>query len=93
MISTSSWRDGQKLVKKILGPAPRMEQKERRAASSDRSGRERAAKFGERILLKLFSNVLRMLTICFKILTVAQKSRNVLLNLDRSREKLLFSEV
>ncbi|GAB1285566.1 Centrosome-associated protein 350 [Apodemus speciosus] len=49
LISTSSWRDGQKLVKKILGPAPRMEQKERRAASSDRSGRERAAKFGGHI--------------------------------------------
>ncbi|KAK7825276.1 hypothetical protein U0070_009765 [Myodes glareolus] len=49
LISTSSWRDGQKLVKKILGPAPKMEQKDRRPASSDRSGRERMAKFGERI--------------------------------------------
>jgi centrosomal protein CEP350 len=47
LISTSSWRDGQKLVKKILGPAPRVEQKERRTASSDRSGRERANKSGE----------------------------------------------
>lgn len=46
LISTSSWRDGQKLVKKILGPAPRMEPKERRAASSDRSGRERTVKSG-----------------------------------------------
>ncbi|XP_060053752.1 centrosome-associated protein 350 isoform X2 [Erinaceus europaeus] len=46
LISTSSWRDGQKLVKKILGPAPRMEQKERRAASSERSGRERTTKSG-----------------------------------------------
>uniref|UniRef100_A0A287D6Y8 Centrosomal protein 350 n=2 Tax=Ictidomys tridecemlineatus TaxID=43179 RepID=A0A287D6Y8_ICTTR len=27
VISTSSWRDGQKLVKKILGPVPRIEQK------------------------------------------------------------------
>ncbi|KAM9108671.1 centrosome-associated protein 350 isoform 4-T5 [Megaptera novaeangliae] len=44
LISTSSWRDGQKLVKKILGPAPRIEQKERRIASSDRSGRERTTK-------------------------------------------------
>ncbi|NXQ23908.1 CE350 protein, partial [Alaudala cheleensis] len=43
MISASSWREGQKLVKKILGPAPRIEQ-ERRAVSSDRTGRERAAK-------------------------------------------------
>uniref|UniRef100_M3YIX2 Centrosomal protein 350 n=4 Tax=Mustela putorius furo TaxID=9669 RepID=M3YIX2_MUSPF len=49
LISTSSWRDGQKLVKKILGPAPRVEQKERRTASSDRSGRERTAKSGGHI--------------------------------------------
>ncbi|NWS66127.1 CE350 protein, partial [Crotophaga sulcirostris] len=42
-ISASSWREGQKLVKKILGPAPRIEQ-DRRAVSSDRTGRERAAK-------------------------------------------------
>ncbi|EPQ16425.1 Centrosome-associated protein 350 [Myotis brandtii] len=46
LISTSSWRDGQKLVKKILGPAPKMEQKERRTVSSDRSGRERTTKSG-----------------------------------------------
>ncbi|NWI58836.1 CE350 protein, partial [Calyptomena viridis] len=43
VISASSWREGQKLVKKILGPAPRIEQ-ERRAVSSDRTGRDRAAK-------------------------------------------------
>uniref|UniRef100_A0A663LZI7 Centrosomal protein 350 n=1 Tax=Athene cunicularia TaxID=194338 RepID=A0A663LZI7_ATHCN len=43
VISTSSWREGQKLVKKILGPAPRTEQ-DRRAVSSDRTGRERAVK-------------------------------------------------
>ncbi|XP_006876488.1 PREDICTED: centrosome-associated protein 350 [Chrysochloris asiatica] len=49
LISTSSWRDGQKLVKKILGPAPRMEQKERRTVSSDRSGRERTTKSGVHI--------------------------------------------
>ncbi|XP_007935828.1 centrosome-associated protein 350 [Orycteropus afer afer] len=49
LISTSSWREGQKLVKKILGPAPRMEQKERRTVSSDRSGRERTAKSGSHI--------------------------------------------
>ncbi|XP_054443674.1 centrosome-associated protein 350 isoform X2 [Pteronotus mesoamericanus] len=49
LISTSSWRDGQKLVKKILGPAPKIEQKERRTASSDRSGRERATKSGGHI--------------------------------------------
>ncbi|NXU14096.1 CE350 protein, partial [Pardalotus punctatus] len=45
MINASSWREGQKLVKKILGPAPRIEQ-DRRAVSSDRTGRERAAKSG-----------------------------------------------
>ncbi|XP_067391314.1 centrosome-associated protein 350 isoform X2 [Emydura macquarii macquarii] len=44
LISTSSWRDGQKLVKKILGPAPKVEQQHRRATSSDRTGRERATK-------------------------------------------------
>ncbi|NXN80720.1 CE350 protein, partial [Bombycilla garrulus] len=43
VISASSWREGQKLVKKILGPAPRIVQ-DRRAVSSDRTGRERAAK-------------------------------------------------
>ncbi|NXY46001.1 CE350 protein, partial [Ceuthmochares aereus] len=43
IINASSWREGQKLVKKILGPTPRIEQ-ERRAVSSDRTGRERAAK-------------------------------------------------
>ncbi|XP_045154253.1 centrosome-associated protein 350 isoform X2 [Echinops telfairi] len=49
LISTSSWRDGQKLVKKILGPAPRMEPKERRTVSSDRSGRERPGRSGVHI--------------------------------------------
>uniref|UniRef100_A0A8C8RCU2 Centrosomal protein 350 n=1 Tax=Pelusios castaneus TaxID=367368 RepID=A0A8C8RCU2_9SAUR len=44
LISTFSWRDGQKLVKKILGPAPKVEQQHRRATSSDRTGRERATK-------------------------------------------------
>ncbi|OPJ76867.1 centrosome-associated protein 350 isoform F [Patagioenas fasciata monilis] len=43
VISTSSWREGQKLAKKILGPGPRIEQ-DRRAVSSDRTGRERATK-------------------------------------------------
>ncbi|NWR56252.1 CE350 protein, partial [Bucorvus abyssinicus] len=45
IVSASSWREGQKLVKKILGPAPRVEQ-DRRAVSSDRTGREQAAKSG-----------------------------------------------
>ncbi|XP_040840277.1 centrosome-associated protein 350 isoform X3 [Ochotona curzoniae] len=49
LISTSSWRDGQKLVKKILGPAPKMEHQERRTASSDRNGRERSTKVGGHI--------------------------------------------
>ncbi|KAM4642723.1 centrosome-associated protein 350 [Discoglossus pictus] len=37
VISTSSWRDGQKLVKQILGPAPKIE-KESKALPSDRRG-------------------------------------------------------
>uniref|UniRef100_A0A8C3XHK0 Centrosomal protein 350 n=1 Tax=Cyanoderma ruficeps TaxID=181631 RepID=A0A8C3XHK0_9PASS len=45
VINASSWREGQKLAKKILGPAPRIEQ-DRRAVSSERTGRERAAKSG-----------------------------------------------
>ncbi|NXJ05146.1 CE350 protein, partial [Odontophorus gujanensis] len=45
VISASSWREGQKLVKKLLGPAPKIE-KDRRAVSSDRTGRERTAKSG-----------------------------------------------
>uniref|UniRef100_A0A8D0HP92 Centrosomal protein 350 n=1 Tax=Sphenodon punctatus TaxID=8508 RepID=A0A8D0HP92_SPHPU len=46
LISASSWRDGQKLVKKILGPAPKVEQ-DKRSASSDRTGRERTTIFAE----------------------------------------------
>ncbi|KAM6963142.1 centrosome-associated protein 350 [Aplochiton taeniatus] len=40
VISTSSWRDGQKLVKMVLGPAPRMHQEERAhtADGPDRTG-------------------------------------------------------
>uniref|UniRef100_A0A8C9G6V8 CAP-Gly domain-containing protein n=1 Tax=Pavo cristatus TaxID=9049 RepID=A0A8C9G6V8_PAVCR len=45
VISASSWREGQKLVKKLLGPAPKIEH-DRRAVSSDRTGRERTAKSG-----------------------------------------------
>ncbi|XP_072199102.1 centrosome-associated protein 350 isoform X2 [Excalfactoria chinensis] len=45
VISASSWREGQKLAKKILGPAPKIEHN-RRAVSSDRTGRERTAKSG-----------------------------------------------
>ncbi|MEE6495812.1 hypothetical protein FKM82_002153 [Ascaphus truei] len=40
IISTSSWRDGQKLVKQILGPAPKLE-KESKALSSDRPADKR----------------------------------------------------
>nr|XP_015211809.1 PREDICTED: centrosome-associated protein 350 isoform X2 [Lepisosteus oculatus] len=38
IISTASWREGQKLVKMVLGPAPKTMQ-EQRAESADRSGR------------------------------------------------------
>ncbi|NXG65919.1 CE350 protein, partial [Hemiprocne comata] len=48
IITAFSWREGQKLAKKILGPATRVEQ-DRRAVSSDRTGRERAAKSAGRI--------------------------------------------
>nr|XP_033771842.1 centrosome-associated protein 350 isoform X2 [Geotrypetes seraphini] len=44
VISAAAWRDGQKLVKKILGPMPKIES--RRAESSDRNGRERASRPG-----------------------------------------------
>ncbi|XP_029473365.1 centrosome-associated protein 350 isoform X2 [Rhinatrema bivittatum] len=44
VISTTSWRDGQKLVKKILGPVPKLEN--RRAESSDRGGREKISRPG-----------------------------------------------
>ncbi|XP_065601049.1 centrosome-associated protein 350 [Cyrtonyx montezumae] len=45
VISASSWREGQKLVRKLLGPAPKIE-KDRRAVSSDRTGQEQTAKSG-----------------------------------------------
>ncbi|XP_069088183.1 centrosome-associated protein 350 [Pleurodeles waltl] len=43
VISTSSWRDGQKLVKKILGPSPKVE-RAGRTESTDRSSRERTCR-------------------------------------------------
>lgn len=43
VISTSSWRDGQKLVKKILGPPPKVE-RAGRTESTDRSSRERTCR-------------------------------------------------
>ncbi|XP_030063866.1 centrosome-associated protein 350 [Microcaecilia unicolor] len=44
VISAASWRDGQMLVQKILGPVPKIEN--RRAESSDRNGRERTFRPG-----------------------------------------------
>ncbi|XP_077135005.1 centrosome-associated protein 350 isoform X2 [Ranitomeya variabilis] len=41
IISTSSWRDGQKLIKQILGPAPKVE-KEAKSQSNDRQPAKRS---------------------------------------------------
>ncbi|XP_073427457.1 centrosome-associated protein 350 isoform X2 [Dendrobates tinctorius] len=41
IISTSSWRDGQKLIKQILGPAPKVE-KEAKSQSNDRQADKRS---------------------------------------------------
>ncbi|XP_053100125.1 centrosome-associated protein 350 isoform X2 [Hemicordylus capensis] len=43
-ISTSSWRDGQRLAKKFLGPAPKIEHQNKQPSSSDRIGGERSSK-------------------------------------------------
>ncbi|XP_078074083.1 centrosome-associated protein 350 isoform X3 [Mustelus asterias] len=43
IISTASWREGQKLVKMVLGPVPKMVM-ENEVAPSPRAGRERSAK-------------------------------------------------
>ncbi|XP_041133986.1 centrosome-associated protein 350 isoform X2 [Polyodon spathula] len=45
VINAASWREGQKLVKMVLGPAPKT-LRERRAASTDRAGREGASRAG-----------------------------------------------
>uniref|UniRef100_A0A8D2KWN8 Centrosomal protein 350 n=1 Tax=Varanus komodoensis TaxID=61221 RepID=A0A8D2KWN8_VARKO len=45
-ISTSSWRDGQRLAKKLLGPTPKVEQQDKQPVSSDRIGKDRATKPG-----------------------------------------------
>ncbi|KAM9379445.1 centrosome-associated protein 350 [Phaethornis superciliosus] len=45
VITPFSWREGQKLANKILGPAPRVEL-DRRVVSSDRTGRQQAANSG-----------------------------------------------
>lgn len=60
VISASSWREGQKLVKKLLGPAPKIEH-DRRAVSSDRTGRERTAKSGKFFITVLSFIVLNLL--------------------------------
>lgn len=46
-ISTSSWRDGQRLAKKIFGPAPKVEHQDKQPPSNNRSGKERATKSGK----------------------------------------------
>ncbi|KAJ7331939.1 hypothetical protein JRQ81_014119 [Phrynocephalus forsythii] len=46
-ISTSSWRDGQRLAKKILGPAPKVEYQEKQLLSSDGTAKDRTNKSGK----------------------------------------------
>ncbi|XP_062990482.1 centrosome-associated protein 350 isoform X3 [Elgaria multicarinata webbii] len=48
-ISTSSWRDGQRLAKKLLGPAPKVEQQDKQPLSGDRTGKERSIKSASHI--------------------------------------------
>ncbi|KAM3841790.1 LOW QUALITY PROTEIN: centrosome-associated protein 350-like [Vipera latastei] len=43
-ISTTSWRDGQRLAKKILGPVPKLEQPNTQILSSDRSEKDKSIK-------------------------------------------------
>ncbi|KAK9403894.1 putative centrosomal protein [Crotalus adamanteus] len=43
-ISTTSWRDGQRLAKKILGPVPKLEQSNTQILSSDRSEKDKSIK-------------------------------------------------
>ncbi|XP_067323740.1 centrosome-associated protein 350 isoform X2 [Anolis sagrei] len=43
-ISTSSWRDGQRLAKKILGPVPKIEQPHKQLSSNDKMGKDRSTK-------------------------------------------------
>ncbi|XP_008107116.2 centrosome-associated protein 350 isoform X2 [Anolis carolinensis] len=48
-ISTSSWRNGQRLAKKILGPAPKIEQPHKQLSSNDRMGKDRPTKSASHI--------------------------------------------
>lgn len=48
-ISVSSWRHGQRLAKIILGPVPKVEQKDNQKSTSDRTGRERTTKSASHI--------------------------------------------
>ncbi|ETE70040.1 Centrosomal protein, partial [Ophiophagus hannah] len=43
-ISTASWRDGQRLAKKILGPVPKIEQPNTQMLSSDRNEKDKSIK-------------------------------------------------
>ncbi|XP_015282976.1 PREDICTED: centrosome-associated protein 350-like [Gekko japonicus] len=44
IISVSSWRDGQRLAKKVLGPPPKLQQQDKPSSSADRIGRDRSIK-------------------------------------------------
>lgn len=46
-ISTTSWRDGQKLAKKLLGPVPKLEQPNTQLLPSDRNEKDKSIKTGK----------------------------------------------
>ncbi|XP_077188333.1 centrosome-associated protein 350 isoform X2 [Paroedura picta] len=44
IISVSSWRDGQRLAKKVLGPPPKLQPQDKQSSSAERTGRDRSTK-------------------------------------------------
>ncbi|XP_060088593.1 centrosome-associated protein 350 [Heteronotia binoei] len=44
IINVSSWREGQRLAKKVLGPPPKLQQRDKQSSSADRTGRDRSIK-------------------------------------------------
>lgn len=60
-ISTTSWRDGQKLATKLLGPVPKLEQPNTQLLSSDRNEKDKSIKTGK---LNLFGGGGRCVCFC-----------------------------
>ncbi|XP_061490227.1 centrosome-associated protein 350 isoform X2 [Rhineura floridana] len=49
-ITTSSWREGQRLIMKLLGPAPKVvEEQDKQPVSCDRTGRDKSTKSATRV--------------------------------------------